>query len=252
MIKRGNHPWRKSRENGGTGLPSPPASVYLLPHSMSHARKKKKITATPIAQATEAFAFLARFAARPTQVGALFPSSKELAKAMLEGIELKSGDIVIEFGPGTGAFTDAVLKRLPEGAKYLGIERDPHFHGHLEDRFPGIDFHHGSAEELPDLLSRRGWGKPRLILSGLPFASMPLEVQELILTATREALHEEGEFRTFTYPICWYMTGSRRFRRLATTHFSQYRKSRTIHRNIPPAKVLSYRKPTKRLKAEGF
>lgn len=218
---------------------------------MSHAPKKKKNEANPIAQAAEALAFLARFAARPTQVGALFPSSRELAEAMLEGIELKSGDIVVEFGPGTGAFTEAVLERLPEGAKYLGIERDPHFHGHLEDRFPGIDFHHGSAEELPDLLSHRGWEKPRLILSGLPFASMPLEIQELILTATRETLHEEGEFRTFTYPVCWYMTGSMRFRKVALNHFGEHRKSRTIHKNIPPAKVLSYRKPTKRLKAEG-
>lgn len=218
---------------------------------MSHAPKKKKNEANPIAQAAEALAFLARFAARPTQVGALFPSSRELAEAMLEGIELKSGDIVVEFGPGTGAFTEAVLERLPEGAKYLGIERDPHFHGHLEDRFPGIDFHHGSAEELPDLLSYRGWEKPRLILSGLPFASMPLEIQELILTATRETLHEEGEFRTFTYPVCWYMTGSMRFRKVALNHFGEHRKSRTIHKNIPPAKVLSYRKPTKRLKAEG-
>jgi phospholipid N-methyltransferase len=212
---------------------------------MSHAPKKKKNEANPIAQAAEALAFLARFAARPTQVGALFPSSRELAEAMLEGIELKSGDIVVEFGPGTGAFTEAVLERLPEGAKYLGIERDPHFHGYLEDRFPGIDFHHGSAEELPDLLSHRGWEKPRLILSGLPFASMPLEIQELILTATRETLHEEGEFRTFTYPVCWYMTGSMRFRKVALNHFGEHRKSRTVHKNIPPAKVLSYMKPTK-------
>lgn len=218
---------------------------------MSHAPKKKKTEANPIAQAAEALAFLARFAARPTQVGALFPSSRELAEAMLEGIELKSGDIVIEFGPGTGAFTEAVLERLPEGAKYLGIERDPHFHGHLEDRFPGVDFHHGSAEELPHLLSHRGWEKPRLILSGLPFASMPLEIQELILTATRDTLHEEGEFRTFTYPVCWYLTGSMRFRKVAQNHFGEHRKSRTIHKNIPPAKVLSYRKPAKRLKAEG-
>jgi len=216
---------------------------------MNQAQKKKKPASNPIAQAAEAVAFMARFAARPTQVGALFPSSRELAEAMLEGIELKSGDIVIEFGPGTGAFTEAVLERLPEGAKYLGIERDPHFHGHLEDRFPGIDFHHGSAEELPDLLSHRGWEKPRLILSGLPFASMPLEVQELILEATREALHEEGEFRTFTYPFCWYLTGSMRFRKVALNHFGEHRKSRTIHKNIPPAKVLSYRKPTKKQKA---
>ena len=219
---------------------------------MSHARTKKEPAPSAIAKATAALAFLARFAAKPTQVGAIFPSSRQLAEAMLDGIDLKVGDIVIEFGPGTGAFTEVVLERLPEGAKYLGIERDPHFHGHLESRFPGIDFHHGSAEGLPGLLAGKGWGKPNLILSGLPFASMPPEVQELILNATREALHEEGEFRTFTYPLCWYMTGSMRFRKAALSHFGEHRKSRTIHRNIPPAKVLSYRNPAKKSSVEGL
>ena len=218
---------------------------------MSHAPKKKKPAANPIAKAAETLAFLGRFATEGTKVGALFPSSRELAEAMLEGITFEPGDIIVEYGPGTGAFTELILERLPEGARYLGIERDPHFHSHLVERFPGVDFHKGSAEEIRELLDNRGWRNPRLILSGLPFASMPHNIQELILTATREVLHDEGEFRTFTYPICWYLSGSMRFRKVALNHFGEHRKSKTINKNIPPAKVLSYRKPTKRLKTEG-
>ena len=191
----------------------------------------------------ESLAFIARFATEGTKVGALFPSSRALAEMMLEGIEFREGDIIVEYGPGTGAFTELILERLPEGARYLGIERDPHFHGHLVERCPGVDFHKGSAEEIRELLDDRGWSNPRLILSGLPFASMPLEIQEMILKATREVLHEEGEFRTFTYPICWYMEGSQRFRKVALNHFAEHRKSRTVNANVPPAKVLSYKKP---------
>jgi phospholipid N-methyltransferase len=200
------------------------------------------------ASLVESLAFIARFATEGTKVGALFPSSRALAEMMLEGIEFQHGDIVIEYGPGTGAFTELILERLPEGARYLGIERDPHFHSHLVERFPGVDFHRGSAEEIRELLHDRGWSNPRLILSGLPFASMPLEIQEMILTATREVLHEEGEFRTFTYPICWYLEGSQRFRKVALNHFSHHSKSKTVHKNIPPAKVLSYAKPAKKTK----
>jgi len=196
----------------------------------------------------EAVAFITRFASAPTSVGAVFPSSRDLAEAMLHGITLEPGDVVVEYGPGTGAFTELIIERLPEGAEYLGIERDPHFHGHLQRRFPDRHFHLGSAEEIQELLKGRGLKKPRLIISGLPFASMPHAVQEMILEATREALHEEGIFRTFTYPICWYMTGSQRFRKVALDHFDDHHKSRTVHRNIPPAKVLSYSKPAKRLK----
>jgi len=194
----------------------------------------------------EAVAFIARFASAPTNIGAVFPSSRELAEAMLHGIDLRPGDVVVEYGPGTGAFTEVLLERLPEGAEYLGIELDSHFHGHLTRRFPGRQFYHGSAAEVRSLLEGKGLGKARLILSGLPFASMPHTVQEMILSATREALHEEGTFRTFTYPICWYMPGSQRFRKVALNHFDHHQKSRTVHRNIPPAKVLSYAKPVRK------
>jgi len=211
----------------------------------SHPQKKsgKK---NPLGNLAEVISFIMRFASAPTSVGAVFPSSRDLAKAMLHGIELEYGDVVVEYGPGTGAFTALLLERLPEGAEYIGIERDPHFHGHLQRRFPEKHFHLGSAEEIQELLERRGLKKPRLIISGLPFASMPRSVQEMILTATREALHDDGVFRTFTYPICWYMTGSQRFRKVALDHFDDHHKSRTVHRNIPPAKVLSYSKPVRK------
>ena len=81
------------------------------------------------ASLAESLAFIARFATEGTKVGALFPSSRALAEMMLEGIEFKDGDIIVEYGPGTGAFTELILERLPKGARYLGIERDPHFHG---------------------------------------------------------------------------------------------------------------------------
>jgi len=208
--------------------------------------KKKSGQKNPSGNLAEAISFIMRFASAPTSVGAVFPSSRDLAEAMLHGINLEADDVVVEYGPGTGAFTAVLLERLPEGAEYLGIERDPHFHGHLQRRFPGKHFHLGSAEEIQELLEVRGLKKPRLIISGLPFASMPHSVQEMILTATREALHDEGVFRTFTYPICWYMMGSQRFRKAALDHFDDHHKSRTVHRNLPPAKVLSYSKPVRK------
>jgi phospholipid N-methyltransferase len=211
--------------------------------SSAQSRKESKKVSENLA---EAISFITRFASAPTNIGAVFPSSRDLAEAMLQGIEFEPGDVVVEYGPGTGAFTELLLERLPEGAEYLGIELDSHFHGHLTRRFPGRHFHHGSAAEIQTLLQGKGLGKARLILSGLPFASMPLHVQELILTATREALHEDGTFRTFTYPICWYMTGSQRFRKVALNHFDNHHKSRTVHRNLPPAKVLSYSKPVRK------
>jgi SAM-dependent methyltransferase len=91
-------------------------------HSGTQSGKESKKVTENLA---EAIAFITRFASAPTNIGAVFPSSRDLAEAMLHGIELQPGDVVVEYGPGTGAFTELLLERLPEGAEYLGIETAP-------------------------------------------------------------------------------------------------------------------------------
>ena len=48
----------------------------------------------------------------PRLVGAVAPSSRFLARKMLEGLDLKSGMRIVEFGPGTGSFTGELFHRL--------------------------------------------------------------------------------------------------------------------------------------------
>ena len=53
----------------------------------------------------EHFEFFQAFMREPASVGALSPSSRALAMAMIQGCALKSADAIVELGPGTGAFT---------------------------------------------------------------------------------------------------------------------------------------------------
>ncbi len=186
--------------------------------------------------------FLARFLMKPHAVGSICPSSRHLAKAMIEDIDFQPGDVVIEYGPGTGPFTHLLRQHLPQGIRYLGIEYDLHLCKALRHRFPEMLFHHGSAEDVDQLLKHYQLGPARLIISGLPFANMPAFLQERILTATQQSLSPNGIFRTFTYLCSGISPRARHFQKRATTHFEKEANHRIVLNNLPPARVLSYRR----------
>jgi phosphatidylethanolamine/phosphatidyl-N-methylethanolamine N-methyltransferase len=185
--------------------------------------------------------FFGKFLRNPNQVGSVMPSSRYLAEAMAADLDLERGDLVIEYGPGTGPMTAALADTLPAGVHYLGIERDQHFQELLEERFPHMDFHHGSVVDVAEILETRGLPKAKVIISGLPFASLPKDVQNRIAHATREALAEDGEFRLFQYVHAYGLPGARRFRKVMTTLFGSCTRSQPVLRNVPPAYVLTYR-----------
>jgi len=69
-----------------------------------------------------AWVFLRQFITSPRSVGAILPSSAALAEAMVAPIDFAKGPTIVEFGPGTGAFTRTIAQRLRPPGRYLGIE----------------------------------------------------------------------------------------------------------------------------------
>lgn len=184
--------------------------------------------------------FLRAFLRHPTQIGAIAPSSRRLARAMIEGIELRPGELLVEFGPGTGSFTAAIAELLPDPAGYLGIERSPQFISYLQRRFPQLHFHLGSAEGLAELLPTAG--RLRAVISGLPFASLPARVQDGVLHALEVALPGGAEFRTFQYAHAFGLPQARRFRQAMDARFGRHISRKLVFRNVPPAYVLAWRR----------
>src|SRR3954467_1365757 len=88
------------------------------------------------------------FLRHPTRTGAVAPSSRRLAAAMVAGIGVERADHVVELGPGTGVFTEALLARLKPGARLTAIELNPRLADDLARRFTGVEVVIGSAEDL--------------------------------------------------------------------------------------------------------
>ena len=47
---------------------------------------------------------------------------------------------ILELGPGTGAFTEAIARVMPDEADYLGLELNEAFVHRLHAQFPGMRF----------------------------------------------------------------------------------------------------------------
>jgi phospholipid N-methyltransferase len=185
--------------------------------------------------------FFGAFLRSPASVGAVLPSSRWLARVLVGRLDLKPGELVLEYGPGTGPVTAAIAAALPKGARYLGIELEPRFHDLLTSRFPAMDFHLGSAADVTSILAARGLPPPRRIISGLPFASLPPAVQDGVVTGIVGCLRgTDGDFRTFQYVHAYGMKRARRFRAMMTERFAGFERIGPVMRNVPPAFVLRY------------
>ena len=138
--------------------------------------------------------FRRRLLKNPRQVSAIAPSSRTLARAMTLGLGPQSGRVV-EFGPGTGRFTEAILARGVPPENLTLFELDDEFVPYLRKKFPGVTVHQAPAQEAPGLVS----GKAGAVISGLPLLSMPDAVREGIVAAGFEILAPRGRFVQFTY-----------------------------------------------------
>lgn len=189
---------------------------------------------------TEHLAFLKRLASSPRDVGAIAPSSRFLAQKMVQSLDLPPDARVVEFGPGTGPFTEVLLELLGEDGSYLGVERDPEFFAHLKARFPEADIVEGSVEDLLEFMQARGWDQIDAILSGLPFASLPQDVTETILRSSYQALKPGGSFTTFQYVHSVPLPSARKFRQWMHEAFGPLEARQIEWRNLPPAFVFTW------------
>lgn len=181
--------------------------------------------------------FIREYIRNPRGVGAIAPSSPRLAREMVSRMNLEAASVVVEYGPGTGAFTSEILARKSPAALYLGIENNPKMISLFQGRFPGALIFEDSVENVSRILKELGRSEADCIVSGLPWASFPFDLLERVLTATHAVLKVGGQFSTFAYPPFNLMPSGKRLQKRLTSLFSRVHKSRTVWRNLPPAFV---------------
>lgn len=180
----------------------------------------------------DAATFLKRFLTHPGQVGSVAPSSRFLAKAMLDQVDWKNTLNIAELGAGTGVFTRKIVKLARPDAKILVFEIDKTLRNLIRDEHPehkGLRLY-SDAQKLIDAMHENNIKNLDFIISSLPFTVLPHYMSENILDAANEALKPDGRFIAYQY--------SRIMKNKLTEKFSDI-KMKYVLLNIPPAFVFN-------------
>ena len=181
----------------------------------------------------------------PRATAAVAPSSRLLAQRMLEGVDFARVRTVVEYGPGTGVFTDALLAKLDEAwndrARVIVFELNGEMARRLKDRFGDgagrVDVRHADALDARRALTEMKLHGADLVISGLGWPSLPAGVRRRLVGQTARILAAGGTFRTFGYHVGLTMPGAWEFRRLVRARFERVEVSRVVWANLPPAFV---------------
>lgn len=149
----------------------------------------------------DALLFFRAWLCAPLRVASVTPSGRALSSLMTAEISTQTGT-VIELGPGTGVFTEALLRRGVAEENLVLVEYGAEFANQLSDRFPAAKTVRMDAALLRKLTLHAS-APVGAVVSGLPLLSMPLRKVHAILEGAFSHLHHGGAFYQFTYgPRC--------------------------------------------------
>ncbi len=202
--------------------------------------------------------FLRQFGGQFETTGSLLPSSRFLARAVTRYLSQR-GDApirVLECGPGTGAFTDRIVRHLRPGDQFDLVELNEAFVDVLQKRF-GSETHWQAVADLAEIhqLPLQDFGNEApydFIISGLPHVNFPPTVVETITDSYFRLLKPGGTLSYFEYlyirPLKKIVAvGATREKihavdRILASHLQKYRLRRdTVLMNVPPAWVQHLR-----------
>lgn len=178
--------------------------------------------------------FLFQYIVHPRAVGAVLPSSRFLGDKMMETINFQKAEYIVEYGPGTGVFTEKLLEKRNPKTIVLLVENNKEFHLLLKEKFKGeknVFNVYGSAENIGGYLKEHCIPYADYVVSGLPFASLPKSVSVNILLNTAKILKKDGQFITFQYT---------KFKKTFIEQFFAKIDIKREFRNLPPAYVFSH------------
>ncbi len=186
--------------------------------------------------ADKAVDFLKEAVSNPQTIGAIAPSSDGLAQAMVSSVDWERVRVVVEYGPGTGSVTAAILERI-EDRDFFAVELNETYAQGLSERFPELTVYHDSVENIDAILKTHGAAQVDAVISSLPWVLFSEDLQEVLLDKMLDVLAPDGQFSTFTYLHGLVAPKGKRFRERLEQRFAEVSRGDVVWRNVPPAVV---------------
>ena len=171
--------------------------------------------------------------------GAIAPSGRKLAEAVTDMAQLQGAKVVVEYGPGTGVFTEVIAEKIDPETDFIAMEINPEFVRVTRERCPRARVFEDSAQNTYKYLKEAGYEYCDVIVSGLPWTRFDDQLQDEILEATYKILRPGGRFVTFSYAFSPMMpSGGKFFKTKLPLRFPNTTVSKPMWQNIPPCLVF--------------
>lgn len=181
--------------------------------------------------------FAKQFAQQPQSTGAIAPSSRSLARKVVRCANLSKAQTVVELGPGTGVFTEEILKNLSPGTLFFALELNRAFAEATRKRCPQACVYHDAASSLPKWLQANKTQHADCIISSLPWTIFDHQEQKHILDAITQSLKPGGTFVSIIYLGAKFRSRGRHFINGLSDHFANVNHTPTVWQNLPPAQI---------------
>jgi phospholipid N-methyltransferase len=144
---------------------------------------------------------------------------------MLDLARVEEARLVVEFGAGSGVYTRELLRRMAPDARLLAFEVDEQLAARLRAEIDDARLRllTASAEEVEQHLDG---ARVDVLVSALPFTSLPAPVRRRVLDVSPTILSPEGVMLVLQYSPLVQGELQRRFRSV---------KRRISPLNLPPA-----------------
>lgn len=176
--------------------------------------------------------FLQSFIRKPMEIGSVWPSSRFLARKMVQQVAWEEVGAIAELGSGTGAITREIQSHVSKKATVLLFEKDGEMNGNLQNEFPDY-LCYQNAVELLKIMDHHCIKQLDCVISGLPFFNFSKELRERLLNQVIDSLKPGGYFIAFQYSLQMKNLLSRTFH-IEKIHY--------VPLNFPPAFVYVCKK----------
>ena len=150
---------------------------------------------------------------------------------------------MVEFGPGTGVFTQAIIERLHPDSTFFAVERSAEMVEVTRKRCPNVTVYNDSVTNIAQLCQQESIEKIDAVICGLPWASFPESLQTEIIESMLAVLAPEAQFATFAYWQGVVLPAGARFNRRLRNTFASVERSPSVWLNLPPAFVYRCTQP---------
>ena len=170
--------------------PEPPSPVARLPQTNVAFPPRRGWQS----QVDRLVVFARSFVRHPRMLGSVVPSSRYLVDRLLDEVDFERARVIVEYGPGVGPISAALLTRMRPDARLVTLETNPELAAFLRAavRDPRLHVVEASAEDVAAVLAGLRVARADYVISGIPFSTMPAATRRRIVEATRAVLDPAG------------------------------------------------------------